>query len=109
MRRILLKIIRRRHLHADLQEELAFHREQARIDHNPVPLGNAARITEDALDLWRFTFIENLWRDVVYGVRGLRRSRGLVASAILSLGLGIGVNTAIFSLARGDAAAAAQP
>ncbi len=99
MRRLLLKIIRRRHLHADLQEELAFHREQARIDHNPVPLGNAARITEDALDLWRFTFIENLWRDVVYGVRGLRRSRGLVASAILSLGLGIGVNTAIFSLA----------
>ena len=52
-----------------------------------MPLGNAVRITEDALDLWRFTFVENLWRDVVYGARGLLRSRALVASAILSLGL----------------------
>ncbi|MGC4048684.1 MAG: hypothetical protein QM757_04045 [Paludibaculum sp.] len=54
---------------------------------------------EEALDLWRFTFIENLWRDLVYATRGLRRSPGFVLSAVLSLALGIGVNTTMFSLA----------
>ena len=51
-----------------------------------------------AFDLWRFNFAENLWRDFAYAARGLRRSPALVLSALLSLGLGIGVNTAMFSL-----------
>ncbi len=65
---------------------------------NPVGLGHTTRLTEDALDLWRFARVENLWRDLVYAVRGLRRSPAFVATAVLSLGLGIGVNTAVFSL-----------
>jgi predicted permease len=99
MRRLLLKLFRRRRLHADLEEELAFHRDMAAAHGNPAGLGNATRITEDALDLWRFARVENLWRDLVYAVRGLKRSPAFVASAVLSLGLGIGVNTAMFSLA----------
>ena len=42
---------------------------------NPIPLGNETTITEEALDLWRFTTIENLWRDLVYGFRGLGATR----------------------------------
>jgi putative ABC transport system permease protein len=98
MRRLLLKLLRRRRLHRDLEAELAFHREMSEAHGNPIPLGNTTRVTEASLDLWRFARVENLWRDLVYAVRGLRRSPAFVASAVLSLGLGIGVNTAMFSL-----------
>jgi putative ABC transport system permease protein len=98
MRRLLLKLWRRRRLHDDLDAELAFHREMSASHGNAVTLGNTSRIVEASLDVWRFTTIENLWRDVVYAVRGLSHSPAFVASAVLSLGLGIGVNTTIFSL-----------
>ena len=98
IRRLFLKLSRRRRLQHDLEAELAFHREMAAAGGNPIPLGNAAHIQDQAFDLWRFNAIENLWRDVIYGARALLRTPGLVVAALLSLGLGIGVNTAIFSL-----------
>ncbi|UCD24193.1 MAG: ABC transporter permease [Gemmatimonadota bacterium] len=39
----------------------------------------------------------DIWQDVKYGARALRRSKGLIAIAVLSLGIGIGANTSIFS------------
>jgi putative ABC transport system permease protein len=99
MRRLLLKLRRRRRLHADLEAELAFHCEMARAHDNPIPLGSVTRITEESLDLWRFSRLENLWRDVIYGARSVMRSRALIATALLSFGLGIGVNAVVFSLA----------
>ncbi|HEX4166947.1 MAG TPA: ADOP family duplicated permease [Bryobacteraceae bacterium] len=98
MRQFLLKLWRRRRLQRDLETELAFHREMSGQHGNRIPLGNPGLIKEQSFDLWRFNFIENLCRDVVYAARGFRRSPGLVATALLSLGLGIGVNAAMFSL-----------
>ena len=99
MRRIILKLFRRRSLYRDLQAELEFHREMAASQPGHIPLGNVSVIQEQALDLWRFNWLENLWRDTKYAASGLRRSPGFVVSALLSLGLGIGVNTTMFSLA----------
>ena len=62
MRRLLLKLFRRRRLLQDLEAELAFHREMAATGGNPIPLGNAGVIQEQAFDLWRFNRLENLWR-----------------------------------------------
>jgi predicted permease len=98
LRRILLKLRRRRSLERDMEAELAFHRELAREHSNPIGLGNLARIQEEARDLWRFSIVEDFWRDVAYALRSLRRTPGFAVVAILTLGLGIGANTAIFTL-----------
>lgn len=98
MRRFFRKLARRRRLERELQAEIAFHREMAARHDGAIPFGNALAVQEQVRDLWHFTVVENLWRDVRYAVRGLLRSPGLVLSALLSLGFGIGVNVAIFSL-----------
>ncbi len=94
MRRLLLKLVRRHRLERDIAAELAHHRSQGG------PLGNATLLAEQARDLWRFTFLENLWRDVVYGARGLARSPAVVFGAVLSLALGIGANATVVSVVK---------
>jgi putative ABC transport system permease protein len=98
LRRILLKLSRRRRLEQDMEAELSFHRDLACEQGNSIGLGNITRIQEEARDLWRFSVIEDFWRDVVYAVHTFGRAPGFAAIAILTLALGIGANTAIFSL-----------
>lgn len=60
--------------------------------------GNAVLLQQDRREVRTFPAIEGLWRDLGYGARQLRLNPLFTTIAVLSLGLGIGANTAVFTL-----------
>ncbi len=111
----LSNIFRRRSIYNDLSEELRQHldekteqlmrseglsREQAALRAR-VSFGNRTVIEERSRETWQWMRIENLLRDVKFSARLLWRSPGFTLIAILTLTLGIGANTAVFSLLNG--------
>src|SRR5438552_16760069 len=109
LRRIQM-LFHRSKFQSELEEEMRLHldlREQANVAAGSsaaaahrqayVRFGNPAVMRERSVGAWGWSWLESLVQDLGFGFRSMLRTPVLTAVALLSLGLGIGANTAIFS------------
>ena len=105
------RVIRRRQAEQELDEEIRAHLaidQQERIERGEAPdiagqnarreFGNQLMIKEVTREMWGWQTLEQIFRDLIYALRQIKRSPGFASVVILSLALGIGANSAIFSL-----------
>ncbi len=105
------RLATRGHFELDLDEEMRFHFESAlaqRIAQGMTPaaareqtlkeFGSMALYKDEVRDARGITITDDLWRDLRFGVRSLRRARGFAIATIATIALGIGAGSAVFSL-----------
>src|SRR5437016_1684833 len=107
-------MLRRSRMESEMDAELRFHMEAYAEDlvRSGVPrqeayrrarieFGGMERTKEECRDARGVNFIESLIQDLRYGLRMLCKNPGFASTVILTLGLGIGLNSAIFTVASG--------
>ena len=110
----LCRLFTRRKMEVELDKELCFHFESQVADkvrsgipenearrQTRIEFGGIAQIKEDCRERRGTLWLESTVQDVRYGLRRLRRSPGFFSIVVLTLALGLGANTAIFSLVQG--------
>jgi hypothetical protein len=96
---------------AELQRELGLHIEQLAKEYSAAGLseadarlaalrefGSITSVTESCRDARQVNLVQDLGRDLIFGLRLSKRSPVFTLTAVLTLALGIGANTAIFSV-----------